>query len=310
MGLLLILFVAFFFGSSQGAKTARSEVGSHYRQKKAERNKGAETAGVSAGALMSTTAHSLGVAGRGFAKGWREGWPKGREWVVDRMNRRRRPADEPPRKPEAKRAEPSPAVDEAVPESRPRPVTQKTAPPATAPAPQQRKGAAGTPTNPEAAPAKPGLAPVHDITSLKKTHPTRNGGVLTMPVTTTTDTAEVTNHTQLLAALEAIANEASAEADDASAGLTRANQEVSNIETMTAGLAELELDDESLGKIQALMEPFKQRADSAEQRLAAAEQTKAMAEDAKETVTSKHQVMKEAHDATPEAANKAYYQGD
>ncbi|WP_158717049.1 hypothetical protein [Streptomyces rimosus] len=131
-----------------------------------------------------------------------------------------------------------------------------------------------------------------------------------MPITTTT--AEATNHTALLAALDAIVNEAVANHDDACADLARSNQEVTNVEALAAGLSreEIALDPESVSQVQALVEPFQQRAMAAEQRLASCEALKAQAEQAKQVVVAKHQMMKEAHDANPEAAQKAYYEGD
>lgn len=272
MAFLLILMVAFFCGSQEGAKAVRSEMSGHYKKKRAERNRGAEATGVSVAAVGSTLAHSLGLAGRGFLKGWRVGWPKGRTWVVDRMARRRAVTPPPEKTPEQAPVSPAPTDDT-------------------------------TPTG-------PGLAPVRNITSLKKATPaaTNPTGVITMPITTTT--GEATNHSSLLAALDAIATEAGANMDDASADLARSNQEVANVEALAGGLAQVGLDDESLGQINSLIEPFQQRANAAQVRLDASEALRAMADTARQSVIAKHGLMKEAHDATPQAAQKAYYQGD
>lgn len=350
MALILILFVAFAFGASQGATTAREQIGSHYRSKKAEKNKGAEMTGLSTAALMSTTAHSLGLAGRGFAKGWRRGWPKGREWVEDRINARRQPdpvpAPRPETAPETTTAA-KPAVVADLTKSAARRDTDLVCITCGEPAVQAKPTSRGDSTEEamagmfshtdgsalcpatalglrvgravrpdyipgQSAPTRPGLAQVHDLTSFKKATPaattTAPGGVITMPLTTTT--AEAHNHSALLAALDAIENEAAANIDDASADLARSNQEVTNIESLASGLADKGLDSESLGKIQQLIEPHQQRAEAAQSRLTASEALGALASQARQTIVAKHQAMKEAHDATPEAAQKAYYEGD
>lgn len=290
MILLLILVMAFSFGAAQGAQAARREMGDHYRQKKtqdADRNAVAtgEAGGVSLGALASTTAHSLGLAARGFNRGWRRGWPKGREWVLDRTNRRRARA----------------YADRAVGLRRPMKPPETTTSTAPDPLPEKpfpRVGASGP-------------APrTGDRNPPEKTTDPDHKGERTMPITTTI--AEATSHTALLTALDAIIQEAVANHDDASADLDRSQQEVTNLEALTAGLAseEIALDPESVGQVQALVEPFQQRVVAAEQRLASCEALKAQAEQAKQIVVAKHQMMKEAHDSNPDAAQKAYYQGD
>ncbi|GCD40831.1 hypothetical protein [Streptomyces paromomycinus] len=290
MILLLILIMAFSFGAAQGAQAARREMGDHYRQKKvqnADRNAAAigEAGGVSLGALASTTAHSLGLAARGFNKGWRRGWPKGREWVLDRTNRR----------------SVRPYADRDAGLVRPKKPYEVTT--ASAPDPLPKKTSAKT------GPVRSGSRADDDNLPVRATE-SDNKGVRTMPITTTT--AEATNHTALLTALDAIIHEAAANHDDASADLARSNQEVTNVEALAAGLAseEIALDPESVGQVQALVEPFQQRAMAAEQRLASCEALKAQAEQAKQIVVAKHQMMKEAHDSNPDAAQKAYYQGD
>ncbi|KOG53145.1 hypothetical protein ADK76_28955 [Streptomyces griseoflavus] len=290
MILMLILVMAFSFGAAQGAQAARREVGEHYRQKKtqyADRNAVAagEAGGVALGALASTTAHSLGLAARGFRQGWTRGWPKGREWVLDRTNRRRmRPYDD-----RAALAPRTAKPAETTTASAPDPLPERLTPRAKETIPGPRTDTDGPP---------------------ESTTVPANQGVRTMPITTTT--AEATSHTALLAALDAIVNEAVANHDDACADLARSNQEVTNVEALAAGLSseEIALDPESVGQVQALVEPFKQRAMAAEQRLASCEALKAQAEQAKQVVVAKHQMMKEAHDSNPDAAQKAYYQGD
>jgi hypothetical protein len=158
---------------------------------------------------------------------------------------------------------------------------------------------------------EPGLAPVLDIASHKRTAipAVKNGRTpLTVPITTTT--ADAANFTGVIAGLEAIAVEATANIDDATADVQRSEAEVANIESLVSNLASLGLDGESLGAINSLIEPFKSRSDAARTRLQAAEFLRGQAGHARELVIRKHSLMKEAHDSTPQAAEKAFYTGD
>jgi ribosomal protein L12E/L44/L45/RPP1/RPP2 len=242
--------------------------------------------GAKAGALVATGMTGLVMAGRGFAAGWRTGWPEGRQRAYDRWGRPSTPDpladDQPPIEPDdAATDEPDGLFDAPAERGRPALRLVSDPDPATAgsephdPAP----GGATTPTeDPEMA-----------------IHTTTGGEVLTME--------------QLVAELGTIIDEAAADLEDAQGDAQRAQEDAQRIDTMVASLRSMDLDDQTLADVGTLAEPAASRQQAAEQRAAAAEARHTQATAARDGVRSRHQLMAEAHAATPHAADKHFYTG-
>jgi ribosomal protein L12E/L44/L45/RPP1/RPP2 len=253
--------------------------------------------GAKAGALVATGVTGLVMSGRGFAAGWREGWPEGRRRAYDRWGRSFGPSAEPapgdgpqvddsPPTPDPESGDPDfDALDReawqdhrrrmprlwAVPDSEPACAGPDTDVPAS--------GGATTPTeDPEMA-----------------IHTTTGGEVLTME--------------QLIAELGTIIDEAAADLEDAQGDAQRAKEDAVRIDTMVASLRSMDLDEQTLSEVGALAEPAEARQHAAEQRAAAAEARHTQATAARDGVQSRHQLMAEAHAATPHAADKQFYTG-
>jgi hypothetical protein len=120
---------------------------------------------------------------------------------------------------------------------------------------------------------------------------------------------EVLNYSQLLAELDAIVAESRAEMEDRQAAKQRAQDDVQRIDVMLASLGQLELDTESLAKLQAIGETNGQKMNLATQAATNAEHRYTLAINAKDTVQRKHQMLHEAHVAAGrDAAHKQFYQ--
>jgi hypothetical protein len=120
---------------------------------------------------------------------------------------------------------------------------------------------------------------------------------------------EILSYPQLLAELDAIVAEAHAEMEDRQAAKKRAQDDIARIDLMLASLGRLELDRESLAKIQAIAETNDLKMQLANQAADNAEHRHALAAGAKATVVGKHQMLQEAHMAAGrDAAQKQFYQ--
>jgi hypothetical protein len=111
----------------------------------------------------------------------------------------------------------------------------------------------------------------------------------------------------LIAELKTIAEEATADMEDAQGDAARAKEDQSRVQTMLASLASMDLDEQSLGEISALGEDSNARAAAAEARLKASESRAAHAVAASKGVQERHALMQQAHDETPHAAHNAFY---
>jgi hypothetical protein len=237
------------------------------------------TAGAKLGAVVATGATGLVMAGRGFAEGWRTGWPEGRRRAHERWGRPPEPAPEP-----AEPADRDPAD------------STKDDPPA---GPDRRSLRLVPEPDSAAAGTEPDPAPRGDATSTEDTD---------MAITTTTG-GEVLTMDQLLAELGTIIEEAAADLEDAQADAQRATEDAQRVETMVASLRSMDLDEQTLGEVGALGDSATARQAAADQRAAAAEARHAQATAARDGVQARHQLMAEAHAATPHAADKQFYVG-
>jgi hypothetical protein len=118
---------------------------------------------------------------------------------------------------------------------------------------------------------------------------------------------EVTTFASLIAELDEITKEAAGDLEDATADAARAQEDSTRVETMRATLASLDLDQDTLAEISALLEDSGARLKAAQDRQAAAESRAAHAQTALAGVKQRHSLMQEAVDATEHPAEKAFY---
>jgi len=279
----------------------------------------ASAAGVKTGAAVATAATAALLAGRGFAAGWRVGWPEGRQRAHDRWAHlaTNPPSSGPPRTDAtgatsrwAPGAEPTPPIDIATGTGAPALDGATPVPPASGFQPLTEAAAGGTGFAGRPAPdAVRGAsdAPAAGGASTTPTRTTDSGG--TAVAIDTTTGGEVLTMDQLLAELGTIINEAAADLEDAQADAQRATEDAQRVELMVASLRSMDLDEQTLTEVGALGDSAAARQAAADQRAAAAESRHAQASAARDGVQARHQVMAEAHAATPHAADKSFYVG-
>ena len=121
--------------------------------------------------------------------------------------------------------------------------------------------------------------------------------------------AEPVTMRQLLTGLQAIAEGAAAELDDARDEARRSAELAAHLEAVRCHVAALNLDRQTLADLGALAEVVAARRRSACGRAEAAELVAALAAETVAGVVSRHRLMAEAHAATPHAAKRAFYTG-
>jgi hypothetical protein len=251
---------------------------------------------------------------RGFLAGWRQGWPEGRAkgeaWAQRRAEAARaamaeqttgpiphiEPAQARADSPDSRIANPEPVRAAEHTHDGPDPV-QPAGPDPVQDVPRDTGTRSGTVPQ-DTYPGPP---------ATETTNPTPKEGHHPMPITTMSG-GEVLNMDQLLAELDSIAKEASAELEDAQADKRRATAEQARYDAMVSSLKVLDLDSQTLSDVAALADAAAARRQAAEARAAAADATLAQAEATIKGVQSRHGLMQEAHQNTPHPAEKAFYQ--
>ncbi|MGI5350170.1 hypothetical protein ACQEU8_18590 [Streptomyces sp. CA-250714] len=298
MGIVIVL-LAVCWAVGDGVSNATSSVRDNYRarrdrrhqaalnrRKQAARGGGPAPRSASTGVKVASGAATVAVGGflvaRGFVDGVRAGWPKGmeraRRWADTRKNGA---ADNSPTQQDAKGQNSAPTPPEQQP---------------NVPQPSPKSGATDTPKSP-AAPQRGG--PTHNRTN--------TSGGSTVSINTATG-GEVHSYEQLLAELNSIAVEAQAELEDAQADAQRAREDAERIDLMVGSLTELELDQETLGRISSLADTASARLEAANARAVAADSRASGAMATAQHVQQMHQALAEAYASIPNGgAKKEFY---
>ncbi len=101
-----------------------------------------------------------------------------------------------------------------------------------------------------------------------------------MPIIDTVTGGEVNSPEQLVAELQSLSAEATADLEDARGDAARADQDAARIEKMTQSVTHFKLPGEDISLVQGLLEPAMARKAAAEARAAAAEKRAGQAESA------------------------------
>lgn len=295
---MVVLVYGLAYGIVRGTESAARSLRDAYRANAASLNKllsggkgkpaaGSRSngAGVKVGAAAATGATGLAMAGRGFAQGFRAGWPEGRKRAHDRWGGQPEQAAEVT----STEAATGPAGDTTADAKTPAPGSSTDRPPLRLVSDSEPAAAGADPNVPA-----PGGASTTEGDDMAVS--TLTGG-------------EVTTMAGLVAELGTIIEEASADLEDAQGDAQRAKEDMQRIDVMVASLRSMDLDRQTLAEVGGLAEPAFARQAAAEQRAAAAEARHSQAITARDGVNSRHQVMAEAHAATPHAADKEFYTG-
>jgi hypothetical protein len=333
-----ILGIAFIFGTwyavNRGTEYAVKAFKNLYRKKikawAAKNPKAPTPAGVKVGAGLAAALTGSLAVGRGFVAGVKVGWPEGRSrgqaWALERAQRRADAAQ-----PEAgtpatasRKAHPGTVVPPAALDDVPVPhaaagtgtgtgtgtsangwsqpvLAGKTAralksvPAGSRSAPVPATPAADAPDVPAAS----------GTTHTTSTTTTEEGHRMTSTVTG----GETSTMDALIAELQNIATEATAELEDAQADRQRAIDAERRVELMVASLRAVDVDATTLGEVGAIGEAETLRRQAAEQRAQAAEARLIQAQTAVKGVQARHNLMREAHAVTPDPAKREFYVG-